>query len=557
MTDEQHTFERESMDMDVVIVGAGPAGLAAAIRLKQLALQHSQELSVCVLEKGAAPGDHILSGAVMDVRSMNELLPDWKNSGAPIQVEVTEDQFWFLTKRKGWDLPGFMLPPCFRNEGNYVVSLAQVVRWLAQQAEALGIDVFPGFAATEIVRNAQGAVTGVITGDVGIDKQGNRTTEFQPGMILNAKYTLIAEGARGQLAQSLIRMFSLDAKSDPQSYAMGLKEIWEIDSQQHQPGLVIHQAGWPLDSQTYGGGFLYHLSDNQIAVGLVVGLDYRNPWLSPFEEFQRFKTHPRLAKVLKGGQRLAYGARAITAGGLSSLPELIFPGGALLGCSAGFLNASRIKGSHGALKTGMLAAEAVFKAISDARAHDLLQDYVTAFKSSWLHEELNKARNFKQWFKYGRLAGTLMTGVEQALLRGHIPWTLHRHKADHECLQSAAQSPVINYPRPDGKLSFDRLSSVYLSNTHHAENQPSHLRLKNPAVPQQVNWPHYAGPEERYCPAGVYEYVKRDETPDAEPSLQINASNCVHCKSCDIKDPTQNIVWVAPEGGGGPRYPNM
>lgn len=546
--------ERESMEYDVVIVGAGPAGLSAAIRLKQRATASQQEVSVCVLEKGAEVGAHILSGAVMDPKALTELLPDWAQQGAPLHTPVTRDEFLFLTETGARQTPEWLLPECFKNHGNYVISLGQVTRWLGEQAEALGVDIFPGFAASEIIYDDHGAVIGVATGNMGVGRDGQPTDQFQPGMALLAKYTLFAEGARGQLGRQLIDRFKLDAGRDPQSYAIGIKELWEIDPNRSEPGLVIHTAGWPLESDTYGGSFLYHLANNQVAVGLVVGLDYGNPWLSPFEEYQRYKTHPRIAPIFKGGKRIAYGARALTAGGLLALPKLTFKGGALIGCDAGFLNASRIKGSHAAIKTGMLAADAALSALEKNRQHDELVAFSAAFEQSWLHEELNKSRNFKQWFKKGRTVGTVMTGIEQWLLRGNMPWTLHRTQPDYAMLKPADQCPKIDYPKPDGVLTFDRLSSVYISNTNHEENQPIHLTLKDPLTPVTVNLAQYAGPEQRYCPAGVYEYVKNEAGQDA---LQINAQNCVHCKTCDIKDPTQNIVWVAPQGGEGPVYSNM
>jgi electron-transferring-flavoprotein dehydrogenase len=545
---------RESMEYDVVIVGGGPAGLSAAIRLKQRAAEKGVELGVCVLEKGSEIGAHILSGAVMDPRAISELIPDWKEKGAPLTVEVSEDRFLFLSETGSKSVPAWALPDNFRNHGNYVISLANVTRWLGQQAEALGVEIFPGFPAAEILYNDDGSVKGVATGNLGIGKDGQPTGNFQLGMELHAKYTLFCEGARGHLGRQLNERFRLREGVDPQVYGIGIKELWEIDPSKHKPGLVMHTAGWPLENDTYGGSFLYHMDNNQVVVGFVVGLGYTNPYLSPFEEFQRYKTHPAIRAILEGGKRVSYGARAITAGGLLSLPKLVFPGGALVGDDAGFLNVSRIKGSHAAIKTGMLAADAAFDAVQAGRTGDELAAYPESFRTSWLHTELHRARNFKQWMSKGLYLGTLMVGLEQKLLGGNVPWTLHHRHSDHEMLKPASQCTPIEYPKPDGKLTFDRLSSVFISNTNHEENQPVHLTLKDPTVPVNVNWQTYAGPESRYCPAAVYEFVKND---DGSERLVINAQNCVHCKTCDIKDPTQNIVWVTPEGGGGPNYPNM
>jgi len=538
---------RESMQYDIVIVGAGPAGLAAAIRAKQLA----PEVSVCVLEKGSEVGAHILSGAVMDPRALAELIPDWKAQGAPLNTPVTKDRFLFLGEQGHLETPAFLLPACFQNHGNYVVSLGNVCRWLAKQAEALGVELFAGFAAAELLYEGA-AVKGVATGELGIDRQGEKTAAYQPGMELHGKYTFFAEGCRGQLGKELEEKHRLREGADPQVYGIGLKELWEVQPAQHQPGLVLHTAGWPLDAATYGGSFLYHMENRQVAVGFVVGLGYANPYLSPYEEFQRFKTHPAIRGFFEQGKRISYGARAITAGGLQSLPKLVFPGGALIGDNAGFLNASRIKGSHCAIKSGMLAAEAACEALKAGRAGDELSAYPEAFKASWLYEELYRARNFKPWMSKGLYTGTLMVGVDQVVFRGRAPWTLHHKGPDHAQTRPAREFSPIAYPKPDGALTFDRLSSVFISNTNHSEDQPVHLRLKDPALPLR-NWQEYAGPEQRYCPAGVYEFVDVE----TKPRLQINAQNCVHCKTCDIKDPLQNIVWVAPEGGGGPNYPNM
>ena len=545
-------MQRESMEFDVLIVGGGPAGLSAAIRLKQMAAAAQREVDVCLIEKGAEIGAHILSGAVMDPRALNELLPDWKDLGAPITTEVSEDRFLMLSETGARQIPNSLLPDCFLNHGNYVVRLGNVAKWLGEQAEAMGVEIYPGFAGAEVLYDEAGAVMGVATGDMGVGRDGEPGPNYQPGMELHAKYTLFAEGCRGHLGKSLEAKFNLRANADPQTYGLGIKELWEIDPAKHQAGLVVHSAGWPLGSDTYGGSFLYHLEENLVSVGFVVGLNYSNPHLSPYEEFQRYKTHPAIRHFLEGGKRVAYGARAIAAGGLQSLPELVFPGGALIGCDAGFLNAARIKGSHAAIKSGMLAAEAAFTALDAERTRDTLDSYPEAFKASWLHDELHKTRNFKPYMSKGLWMGSILFGIDQRVFGGKAPWTLH-NTADHVKLKPAAECTPIAYPKPDGKLTFDRLSSVFLSNTNHEEEQPCHLQLKNPAVAIDTNLAVFDSPEQRYCPAGVYEIVREGDA----PRLQINAQNCVHCKTCDIKDPTQNINWVVPQGGEGPIYQGM
>ena len=546
------------MAFDVVVVGGGPSGLAAAIRVKQLAAAQGREVSVCLIEKGAEIGAHILSGAVIDPRGLTELWPTWKADGAPLDTPVTEDRFLVLTPDKAFRIPNWALPRLMDNHGNVIASLGNLCRWLATKAEALGVEIYPGFPAAEVLFDEHGAVAGVATGDMGVAKDGTRKPEFQPGMELRAKYTLFAEGCRGSLSQPLMRRYNLRDGVDPQKYGIGLKELWEVEPSRHRRGLVIHSQGWPLDAATGGGSFVYHYGDNLVACGFVVHLNYANPHLSPYDEFQRFKTHPAIRDTFAGGKRLAYGARAINEGGLQSVPRLAFPGGALVGCAAGFVNLPRIKGSHNAVKTGMLAAESAFAAIAAGRANDTLADYDDAWRASWVYEDLWKVRNVKPGLKWGTWLGSLHGGLHMWLndlgLGGLVPWTLRHGEPDHASLRPASASPRIEYPKYDGVLTFDKLSSVFQSNTNHEEDQPSHLKLKDPAIPVAVNLATYDGPEQRYCPAGVYEFV--DDGAGAR-RLQINAQNCVHCKTCDIKDPRQNIVWVVPEGGGGPGYPGM
>ena len=553
---------REVMEYDVVIVGAGPSGLSAAIRLKQLAGEAGREVSVCVLEKGSEVGAHILSGAVIDPRALNELIPDWQARGAPLNTPVTEDRFLVLSAEKAYRIPNWTLPPLMSNHGASIVSLGNVCRWLGTQAEALGVEIYPGFPAAELLFDEHGAICGVATGDQGVAKDGAHKAEYQPGMELHAKYTLFAEGCRGSLSQELMARFNLRDGIDPQKYGIGLKELWQVAPGKHQPGLVLHTQGWPLDSRTGGGSFVYHFDEHLVAVGFVVHLNYSNPHVSPYDEFQRFKTHPAIRGMFEGGKRIGYGARAINEGGLQSVPKLSFPGGALIGCSAGFVNLPRIKGSHNAMKTGMLAAEAAFAALGAGRAHDELAGYPEAFRKSWVYDDLYKVRNVKPGLNWGTWLGTLHGGIHMWLndlgLGALVGWTLRHGKADHEALLPASETPVIDYPKYDGVLTFDKLSSVFLSNTNHEEDQPTHLQLRDPAIPVAVNLALYDGPEQRYCPAGVYEFVADEGTSGgAAKRLQINAQNCVHCKTCDIKDPKQNIHWVTPEGGGGPNYSNM
>jgi len=539
------------MDYDVVIVGAGPSGLTTAIRLKQLAAEQDQDLSVCILEKGSEVGAHILSGAVLEPHTLDELIPDWKERGAPLNTPAKDDYFLFLTRETSYRLP---TPPQMHNHGNYVISLGNLCRWLATQAEELGVEIYPGFAAAEVIYDDDGAVAGVITGDMGVGRDGQPTEQFAPGMELHARYTVFAEGCRGSLTKTLFERFKLREGVDPQTYGIGIKELWEIDPAQSQPGKIIHTTGWPLDPRTYGGSFLYHMENNQVAVGFVIGLDYENPHLSPFDEFQRFKTHPDIRPTFEGGRRIAYGARALSEGGFQSIPKLTFPGGLLIGDTAGFLNVPKIKGTHMAMKSGMVAAEAVFAAATAGRSADEISEYSERLKKSWLWDELYAARNIRPSFRWGLWGGLLYSAVDTYVFRGHAPWTLHHHE-DHSALKPARDCPKIEYPKPDGKVSFDKLSSVFISNTNHEENQPCHLTLKDAGVPVRINLALYDAPEQRYCPAGVYEIVR--DGANHEPRLQINAQNCVHCKTCDIKDPTQNINWTVPEGGGGPNYPNM
>ena len=541
--------ERESMEFDVVIVGAGPSGLATAIRLKQLAIETDREINICIVEKGSEVGAHILSGAVLEPRALDELIPDWQERRAPLNTRATQDSFIYLTENSAHSLP---TPLQMKNHGNYIISLGNFCRWLATQAEELGVEIYPGFAAAEVLHNGNDRVIGIATGDMGIDKNGNPTETHAPGVELHASYTLFGEGCRGSLTKTLIQKFNLDVGSDPQTFGIGIKELWEVSADKHNKGSITHTIGWPLDNHTYGGSFIYHLEENQVALGFVIGLDYQNTYLSPFDEFQRFKSHPSIRPILEDGRRISYGARALVEGGFQSLPKLFFPGGALIGDSAGFLNVPKIKGTHTAMKSGMIAAEAVFSALTAEPMPLEISTYAELLKQSWLWSELKTVRNIRPSFRWGLWGGIAYSAIDTYLLRGKAPWTLRNH-ADHTRLHKVTQSKKINYPKPDGKITFDKLSSVFLSNTNHEENQPTHLILKDENVPMAINHPDYDGPEALFCPSGVYEYVENQ----GKTRLQINAQNCIHCKTCDIKDPTQNIDWTVPEGGGGPNYPNM
>ncbi len=551
-------MERESMEFDVLIVGAGPAGLAAACKIRQLSESTGKDISVCVVEKGSEVGAHILSGAVFEPTALNELFPDWKEKGAPLHTEVSGDDIYYMTSAdKAIKVPGFAVPKTMHNEGNYIISLGNLCRWMAEQAEGMGAEIYPGFAASEVLYNDDGSVKGIVTGDMGVAADGSHKDAYMPGMELHAKYTLFSEGCRGHLGKQLMAKFDLNADKDPQHYGIGIKELWKINPEKHSQGKVIHSTGWPLsENGAFGGGFLYHIEDDQISIGLITDLCYDNPYLSPFEEFNRFKQHPVIKQYLEGGERVSYGARAIAKGGLQSLPKMTFPGGLLLGCDAGTLNFAKIKGSHTAMKSGMLAAEVVHQAISEQeRGSDELTEYTEAFNKSWLYKELHQQRNFgPAQHRWGNLIGSAYAFIDINIFNGSLPWTFEDKKADHAAMKPAEQSKKITYPKPDNKISFDRLTSVFLSNTNHEEDQPCHLTLKDPALPIRDNLPKFDEPAQRYCPAGVYEVVDNE---DGSKRFQINGQNCVHCKTCDIKDPAQNIVWVTPEGFGGPNYPNM
>ncbi len=549
-------MQRDVMEYDILIVGAGPSGLSAAIKLKLLALEAGQEISICILEKGSEVGAHILSGAVIDPIALNELIPNWKEKGAPLNTQVKEDRFLILSKKKSWKIPELLLPPLMSNHGNYIISLGNLCRWLAEQAEALGVEIYPGFSGFDMLYNENGSVKGVVTGDMGIGRDGHEKPGFAPGMELHAKYTLIAEGTRGSLTKQLEAKFNLRDNAEPQKYGLGFKEIWQLTPEQHQAGLVMHSQGWPLDNSTGGGAFIYHFENNTAAVGFVVHLNYRNPYLSPFDEFQKFKSHPFISNMLKGAKRISYGARTINEGGLQSLPKLVFPGGALIGCSAGFVNVPRIKGSHNAMKSGMLAAESVFDALNNHRVHDELNCYPEKLRNSWIWKDLDQVRNIKPALsRFGNFIGSLYGGIEMWLeaIGIRLPWTLNHGNADNETLIPISASKKIEYPRPDNTITFDRLSSIFLSNVQHEEDQPCHLKLNDSATPININFKLYDAPEQRYCPAGVYEIIGDS----GNERLQINAPNCIHCKACDIKDPMQNINWQPPEGGGGPNYNGM
>lgn len=547
-------MQQKPLSYDVVIVGAGAAGISAAIKLKQLARANKKKITVCVLEKSSKIGGHILSGTIFDTQALTELLPTWKKLNSPVTLPVTKNLFVFLRENNCYQIPNYFIPSCLHNKGNYIISLSNLIRWLGQQAESLDVDLLPGFPAHEVLYNQNGSIAGVQTCPTGLKSNGQAGNQFQPGVKIYAKYTLFAEGARGELAKQLEKKFNLYSNSNAPVFSLGFKEIWEINPKKHQPGLIMHTIGWPLSRKDYGGSFLYHMENNQVSVGMVIGLNYKNPYFSPFEEFQRYKTHPAISQFLNGGKRIAYGARAINTGGLTSLSQIIMPGGALLGCSAGFLNAARLKGSHAAIKSGILAATATYHAITNNRMHDLLENYPKSFKKSWLHKELKQSRNFTHWMRQDLYLGALMTWMEQNICKGKFPWTLYRYIADHECTKKSQDCQEISYPKPDGQLTFDKTSSIYLSNIKHRKDQPRHLKLIDENIPIKINLKNYAGLESRYCPAGVYEFQKNKDKKDV---LKIHAENCIHCKTCDIKDPSQNITWTSPEGQSGPNYTNM